>query len=169
MWLAADHFGKITVAGVIEGPRPAETGMREVGLREDAGRETWMQIGVAANRIVGTIWRRRMESRALAAYIEGKVYADAFRQLVMLVLARDPQMKSTIQEIEQESLERVATLAAMPISGAEQISEIMDTVRSNVAATWSGTTRPVATRAVEPPTPGGMAPRRRGRPAMAAE
>ncbi|MDQ0505976.1 hypothetical protein [Xanthobacter agilis] len=137
----------------------------------DGDEDTFRPLGALAGAVVERLRKIRMETRALTAYVEGRAYADAYRQLVMLVLAREPGLKTTIQEIEAEALARVSTLSAMPIDGAEKITDIMDRVRSNVAASWSGSERTVAPRASEPSALAGqsVAPRRRGRPSLLSE
>ncbi|MGR7993872.1 hypothetical protein [Xanthobacter sp. ZOL 2024] len=166
-----DDLGGCAVMLLDRGAAQGGTWGREVG-REEAGGENWQPLGALAGAAIDRLRIKRMELKALTAFVEGRVYADAYRQLVMLVLAREPHLKGTIQEIEQDALARVAALSSMPIEGAGEIENIMETVRSNVAATWNVSVRTVAPR-TEAVAPGGVtnvAPvRRRGRPSLAAE
>lgn len=164
-----ESFGGDAVMLRERGAGRAGTWHREVG-REGTG-ENWQSIGTLAGAAIQQLRTKMIELNALTAFVEGRVYADAYRQLVMLVLAREPHLKGTIQEIEAEALARVSTLSAMPLEGADKITEIMDRVRSNVAASWSGSARNVAPRASESSALAGqnVAPRRRGRNPLAAE
>lgn len=169
MSLAADDFGEMAAVSWKKGGLPAEAG--EASWSQGEGAEAFRSIGTLAGAAIQRLRTKMIELNALTAFVEGRVYADAYRQLVMLVLAREPHLKGTIQEIEAEALARVSTLSAMPLEGADKITEIMDRVRSNVAASWSGSARNVAPRASESSALAGqnVAPRRRGRNPLAAE